>query len=100
MYRDARQAELENLAAERRQRPRSTDLSIGQGIKADSILKWVDVNGAYAKLSKALLLIAGKSRLRDCSEAELEAIEDAIKRTMAHHDHRICHDCRFVCKAS
>lgn len=96
MQNDKLQTRLQEAVEASRSEKRSDDLSIGQGLVADRILRHVDINGAYNLLSKAMLLIAGKTRLRDCSVSELEALEVSLNNVIAWHDHRMCVKCPFT----
>ena len=82
MHNDELQTKLQEAIKTARGEPRRHDITIGQGPIADRILRVVDVNGAYAMLANALSLIAGKKRLRDCSEHELLAIETSLKNAV------------------
>lgn len=82
MHRDELQTRLQAAIETTRNRERRTDITIGQGVIADRILRIVDVNGAYLTLAKALHIIAGKTRLRDCSEHELLALETSLKNAV------------------
>ena len=96
MHNDELQTRLEDAVEASRAEKKSNDVTIGQGILADRILRLTDVNGAYSLLSKALLHITGKTRLRDCSVSELEAVEITLTNVVSWHDHRICTECPFA----
>lgn len=82
MHSDELQTRLQFAIETARNKNRRTDLTIGQGAIADRILRIADVNGAYLTLARALHIVAGKTRLRDCSEHELLALETSLKNAV------------------
>ena len=82
MHNDELQTRLQAAMERTRNSPRQNDLTIGQGAIADRILRIVDVNGAYSTLARALHIITGKTRPRDCTKHELVALETSLKNAV------------------